>query len=90
MLYNKALAQLLSRDYDKAQVSIDEAINAAPNDAHTHYVKAIIGARKANVAPMAPSLKKAIELDGNLRAKALKDLEFFNFFNSSEFKDAVR
>ena len=90
VLYNKALAQLLSRDYDKAQVSIDEAINAAPNDAHTHYVKAIIGARKANVATMAPSLKKAIELDGNLRAKALKDLEFFNFFNSSEFKDAVR
>ncbi len=90
VLYNKALAMLLSRDYDKAMVGFDEAINAAPNDAHSHYCKAITGARKGDIAIMAQSLKKAVELDGDLRAKAMKDLEFLNFFNSTEFKDAIR
>lgn len=90
VLYNKGLAQLLHRDYDKAMASFDAAIKAAPNDGKSHYAKAIVAARKGNATEMVRSLKKAIELDSSLRSRAAKDLEFVNYFNSTEFQDAIR
>lgn len=90
VLFNKALAQLLHRDYDKAMVSFDAAIKSAPNDGLSYYGKAITAARKGNAAEMLKALKKAIELNGDLRARAAKDLEFINYFNSTEFQDAIR
>lgn len=89
-LYNKGLAQLLHRDFDKAMVSFDEAINAAPNDSWSHYAKAVTAARQGKEDVMVQSLKKAVELNSELRARALKDLEFEKYFNSANFKDAIR
>lgn len=73
---NAALAKLLSGDAAGAQ-----GILAGASDKDTatgHYLAAIIAARQSNCAGAATSLGLAIQKDGSLREKALKDLEFRN------------
>ncbi|MFQ3576124.1 MAG: tetratricopeptide repeat protein [Cytophagales bacterium] len=88
--YDLALALLLKKDLDKAKVAFDEATTANPNDALAYYCSAITAARLNSVEIMAARLKKAIQLNSELRAKALEDLEFMNFWSNDQFKDAVK
>lgn len=73
---NAALAQLLSKDYNKAKATLDAV--AAPNG-ETNYLKAIVGARTNNKDLVISGLKAAIKADKNNVKKALNDLEFYKF-----------
>ncbi|MBL7951659.1 MAG: hypothetical protein JNM62_08055 [Flavobacteriales bacterium] len=73
---NAALAKLLGGDAAGAQSILDGATDK--DTATGHYLAAIIAARANNCAGAATSLGLAIQKDGGLRAKALKDLEFRN------------
>jgi tetratricopeptide (TPR) repeat protein len=73
---NAALAKLLSGDAAGAQSILDGATDK--DTATGHYLAAIIAARQSNCAGAATSLALAIQKDGSLREKALKDLEFRN------------
>ncbi len=73
---NAALAKLLSGDAAGAQSILDGATDK--DTATGHYLAAIIAARQSNCAGAATSLGLAIQKDGSLREKALKDLEFRN------------
>ena len=71
---NLALAQILNGDNESALTTIDESDDAA--SAEAYYLKAIIGARTDNSELMMKNLKLAINKDGALKDKAMKDVEF--------------
>lgn len=73
---NAALAQILAKNYSQAKSTL--AGVASPN-ATTYYLTAVLGARTNNDSMVKDNLKKAIQLDHTLAAKAAKDLEFANF-----------
>ncbi|MCS6821331.1 MAG: tetratricopeptide repeat protein [Microscillaceae bacterium] len=89
-LFNKGLAQLLSRRYDEAIASFNAALQKNNKDAITYYALAITAARKNDENAMASNLKKACELNSDLKAKAIKDVEFDKYKSSGAFKDAIK
>ncbi len=77
---NAALAQILTKDYNKAKSTL-AGINAP--DATTYYLMAILGARTNNEKMVTTNLRQAIRLDKSLAQRAASDLEFANFNLSS-------
>jgi len=73
---NAALAQILTKDYSKANSTLDAV--STPN-AQTSYLKAILGARTNNKELVASGLKAAINADKAYANKAAKDLEFSKY-----------
>jgi tetratricopeptide (TPR) repeat protein len=88
--YNAGLCKLLMGDVNGAKSSLNEAITkSGDQDAMPYYVLAIVGARSKDASLMTINLRKAIKIDGKLKDKALKDLEFKNYYNNTEFKSAI-
>lgn len=73
---NAALAQILTKDYTKANNTLN-AINSP--DAVTYYLMAVLGARTNNQSMVLGNLKKAVQLNPAMAAQAASDLEFANF-----------
>jgi tetratricopeptide (TPR) repeat protein len=88
--FDLALALLLKKDYEKAKVAFDDATTANDKNAIAWYGAAITAARLKDGERLGNRLQKAISLDGNLRSKALEDLEFMNYWNTDAFKTAVK
>lgn len=88
--FNKALALLLNKDYEAAMAGFEQVIAAKPDYALAHYAAAVTAARLKKEDLLLTNLRKAIALDANLRARAVNDLEFFNFSIAQQFKDAIR
>ena len=73
-----ALAQILSKDYNKAK----NTLNAVKNpDAYTDYLMAIVGARTNNADLVKSSMAKVAQKDATLAAKAQLDREFAKYAN---------
>jgi tetratricopeptide (TPR) repeat protein len=73
---NAALAQILVKDYAKANNTLDAV---ATPDAMTYYLKAVIGARTNNETQLAKNLRQAVNIDENLKVAASNDIEFANY-----------
>ena len=84
---NAALAQILTKDYNKAS----QTLNAVPNaDAITSYLKAIVAARTNDANGVVSNLKDAIAKDGSLKKEAAIDLEFAKYATNSDFAALVK
>ena len=84
---NAALAQILTKDYNKAS----QTLNAVPNpDAITSYLKAIVAARTNDANGVVSNLKAAIAKDGSLKKEAAIDLEFAKYATNSDFAGLVK
>ncbi|MCD8264720.1 MAG: hypothetical protein LUD02_11720 [Tannerellaceae bacterium] len=84
---NAALAQILVKDYSKAQ----QTLNAVPNpDGITEYLKAIVAARTNDSNGVVNSLKAAIAKDPSLAKEAAIDLEFAKYSTNSDFTSLVK
>ena len=84
---NAALAQILTKDYNKAS----QTLNAVPNpDAITSYLKAIVAARTNDANGVVSNLKAAIAKDGSLKKVASIDLEFAKYATNSDFAALVK
>lgn len=82
-----ALAQILAKDYNKA----NNTLNAIENpDAYTDYLKAVLGARTNNTSMVIDGLKKAIAKDSSLAKKAATDLEFAQYFTDATFAALIK
>ena len=68
-----ALAQLLNKDYARAQQTLKNVKNA---DAMTDYLSAIVQARQGNKDAAQSFLRSALQKDASLKKYAEKDLEF--------------
>ena len=66
------LAQLLTRDYEKAAQTL-RAVK--PADAMTNYLQALVCARQGNSGMAGFFLRQAVELDPKLADYSSKDLE---------------
>ncbi len=86
--YNLGLAYLLNKDFEKAGSKMSEIKNN--ETALSYYVSAIIGARMDKSDVVYTNLKAAISKDGNLKAKALEDLEFSKYKASEQFMNAIK
>ena len=82
-----ALAQILAKDYNKANSTLAAVENP---DAYTDYLKAVIGARTNNNTMVISSLKAAIAKDATLAKKAATDLEFAKYFTDTDFMNVIK
>lgn len=73
-----ALAQILSKDYNKAKNTLSAVKNP---DAYTDYLMAIVGARTNNADLVKSSMAKVAKKDATLAAKAQLDREFAKYTN---------
>lgn len=84
---NAALAQILTKDYSKAQQTLNGVANP---DATTDYLKAVVAARTNNSAGVISNLKAAIAKDSKMAKEAAIDLEFAKYANNSDFAGLVK
>lgn len=82
-----ALAQILNKDYSTAKTTLASIKNP---DADTYYLTAVLGARTDNASLLYDGLKKAVQLDRSMAAKALGDLEFAKYINSDSFRSILK
>jgi len=84
---NAALAQILTKDYSKAQTTL----NAVPApDATTSYLKAIVAARTNNLNDVVSNLSQAVKQDPSLAKKASTDLEFVKYITDPTFLSVIK
>ncbi|MDR1258499.1 MAG: tetratricopeptide repeat protein [Tannerellaceae bacterium] len=84
---NAALAQILTKDYSKAQ----QTLNAVPNaDGATEYLKAIVAARTNDTNGVVNNLKAAIAKDRVYVKEAASDLEFAKYTTNADFAALIR
>jgi tetratricopeptide (TPR) repeat protein len=88
--YNKGLAQTLNKDYANAMVSEEEVTEADSGDARAYYVAAVAAARAGNEDKVYSYLEKAVDADPSMADKAMNDLEFREYRDSSEFQNAMK
>ncbi|MDZ4716348.1 MAG: hypothetical protein SH819_12860 [Cytophagales bacterium] len=89
-LFNKGLAQLLSKDYASAENSFSEATKKNSNMAAAFYGAAIAGARSGNADKVVSNLTSAVKVDPSMKEMALTDLEFSKFNTSEAFRSALK
>lgn len=84
---NAALAQILNKNYNQAQQTLD----ALPNkNATSYYLEAIIAARTNNASALAHNLGIALREDPSLKTYAANDLEFAKFMTNSSVSSLLR
>jgi len=89
-LFNKGLAQLLSKDNSNAGSSFAEASRKNPNFALAYYGAAIAAARNGSGDAVVSNLTSAVKIDPSLKEKALTDLEFTKFNTTDAFRNALK
>jgi tetratricopeptide (TPR) repeat protein len=85
--YNKALAYIMKKDYESAKKIIGCIENKSADD---FYLRAVVGARTNDLELITTSLTRAVQLNGDLRDAAKKDLEFRAFWSKDEFINAIK
>ncbi len=88
--FNLGLAQILTKNYENAITSFQDALNQDSEFAKADYGIAIANAYLNNEQPMYDALKKAVQADPELKEKALNDLSFANYSDSQEFRTAIQ
>lgn len=86
--FNKALAQLLNKDYEGAKATLETS--ADNNSAQGFYLKAIISSRTDKADDAINFLKNAIAKDASFKAKAQKDREFLKLNANQAFMDLLK
>lgn len=81
--FNKALAQVLNKDFELAIATIDGSIDAS--SAQGHYLKAVALARQDKVDACIQALQASIAKDASYKVKMVKDREFLKFAANENF-----
>ncbi|HVD97496.1 MAG TPA: hypothetical protein VNB90_04770 [Cytophagaceae bacterium] len=90
VLYDLALANLLKKDFNAAKGGFNTVTSKAPSYAWGFYLSAVTAARLQDETGVVTNLKKAVALNKSLVDYALSDLEFMNYWNSENFKNALK
>ena len=81
--FNKALAQVLNKDFDGAITTINASADA--NSAQGLYLKAIAYAHQDKVDECVKALQASIAKDASFKVKLKKDREFLKFATNENF-----
>lgn len=90
VLYNRALAYLLKKDFTAAKAGFEEAIQADEKNANAYYCAAITASRMGDVESVNTFLKRAFAKDASLKNRCVEDLEFFSWREHERYKDALK
>ncbi len=85
--YNLAFAQLMTENTGGAIRTLDCCLEQTPQVA---YLRAVCYARLDDMKGTIDNLKFACDEEPSYKAKAIIDIEFRKYWNTSEFKDVVR
>lgn len=83
--FNQGLAMLLTNKNDAAKNTFQKV-----DEAKAYYGLAIVGARTTDEKMVLDNLRTAIGKDASLKARAIKDLEFRNYFQNDAFMAIVQ
>ena len=84
---NAALAQIMTKNYSKAQQTLEGVVSA---DATTDYLKAIVAARTNNSSAVFSNLKTAVSKNPSLAIEAAKDIEFAKYATNAAFTSIIK
>jgi hypothetical protein len=90
VLYDLALANLLKKDFNAAKGGFATVTSKDASNAWGFYLAAVTAARLQDETGVVSNIKKAVSLNGKLVNAALADLEFMNYWNSDNFKNALK
>lgn len=90
VLYNRALAYLLKKDFTAAKAGFEEAIQADEKNALAYYGAAITASRLGDVESVGQFLKRAFTKDASLKNRCVEDLEFLAWRDSPKYQDALK
>ena len=85
--FNSALVKVLQGNPAAAIETLKKIENPGAKD---YYLMAVAGARDGDVELMYNSLRAAVARDASLKAYALKDVEFYKYFQEALFKEIVQ
>jgi tetratricopeptide (TPR) repeat protein len=85
--FNSALVKLLQGNPAPAVETLKKIEDPG---AKVYYLMAVAGAREGDVEMMYNSLRAAVARDASLKAYALKDVEFFKYFEEALFKEIMQ
>ncbi|MHA7102367.1 TPR end-of-group domain-containing protein [Roseivirga pacifica] len=88
--FNKGLTQLLSKDFSRAQSTLEGVISSDRGFVKAHYAAAVAAARQDNENKVIQHLKNAIGADASMKEKAMNDLEFRAFTGTQAFMDLMK
>ncbi|MDR1667687.1 MAG: hypothetical protein LBS03_08375 [Bacteroidales bacterium] len=84
---NAALAKLLAKQNDAALTILN---SVKSDDALVYYLKAVAGARTQNNSLVINNLRTAASKSAELKANAIKDIEFAKYFDNADFKAIIQ
>jgi len=84
---NAALAQILTKNYSKAQNTLNSVNN---KNAISYYLAAIVAARTNNLGGVVGNLKEATLKDPSLKSQILNNLEFAKFVSNPDVANMLR
>jgi hypothetical protein len=90
VLYDLALANLLKKDFNAAKGGFATVTSKDASNAWGFYLAAVTAARLQDETGVVSNIKKAVALNGKIVNYALADLEFMNYWNSENFKNALK
>jgi len=85
--FNAALAQTLNGNPDGGMSTLDAGTDK--DEALSHYLRAVISARKNDANGVISNLGKAIQKDASMKERAREDVEFLKWRENAEFKALV-
>ncbi|MEX2594904.1 MAG: hypothetical protein WD426_19210 [Anditalea sp.] len=89
-LFNKGLAFLLAEDYRNAQNAFEESAIVNKDYGYGFYGLALLAARVGDEPALYENLEKAVQNNEFLKKRAASDLEFQDFTEKAEFREAIR
>lgn len=89
-MFNKGLAQLLSKDYQNALVTFNELAGKDSDYAMASYGAAIAQARLGKADAAIGAISSAVKADPGLKSKIASDLEFNAMMSNANFISAVK
>ncbi|NDW19194.1 hypothetical protein D0T53_09745 [Dysgonomonas sp. 216] len=84
---NAALAQILTKNYSKAQNTLD---NLSDKSATSYYLNAIVSARTNNFGGVIGNLKEAIQKDSSIKNTVSNNLEFAKYLSNPDFTNMLK
>jgi len=88
-LYDRGVIELNRGEYVAAQELFERALKRDPDAAHIHYGLAATRARLGAIDTALKSLRRALDLQPNLRVRAQRDIDLNSLRNDPEFEQIV-
>jgi tetratricopeptide (TPR) repeat protein len=88
-LYDRGVLELNRANYIGAQELFERALGRDASPSHIHYALAVTRARLGSRQPAFEALERALELQPNLRARAMQDTDLSSLRNDAEFERIV-